>query len=225
VRVLAKHLTVVASFLCYPRFRPRYGNHDPMPVVQQEMTAHIRTGLVLGVVAVAALVTSADCAGQDTSPVATTSTTIGHSPANVSGVVTADPTCPVERINQPCPPRPVSAEIDARTQAGKSVAATHTDPDGRYTLVLPPGTYILTVRTTGLPRCPPTPISVRSVPRHRHPMICSSHRYARRSWTSPPVSTMKSHQEALRSQRVASWPRSSRAATVAPSLSRPPNRS
>ncbi len=126
------------------------------------MTADTRARWVLGVVTVASLVTTAGCATRDRSPVATTSSTIAT--ANVSGVVTAAPTCPVERIDQLCPPRPVSAKIDARTRAGKAVAATHTDPDGRYTLVLPAGTFILTVRTTGLPRCPPTPVTVHSGP-------------------------------------------------------------
>ena len=126
------------------------------------MTAHALARLLLVVVTVATFTATAGCAGRDPSPVSTTTTTATRSTATVSGVVTAGPTCPVERIDQPCPPRPVSAEIDARTEAGQSVAATHTDPDGHYTLVLPTGMFILTVRTTGLPRCPRTPVTVGS---------------------------------------------------------------
>jgi hypothetical protein len=152
----------------------RDGNRDLTPVVEQEMTSDARVRWVLGVVTVAALVTTAGCSERDASPVATPSTTIAHSTATVAGIVTAAPTCPVERINQPCPPRPVSAEIDARTQAGKKFTATHTDPDGHYTLMLPLGTFILTVQTPGLPRCPPTPVTVRSALRITADIHCDT---------------------------------------------------
>ena len=79
------------------------------------------------------------------------------------GYVTAGPTCPVERPDQPCPPRPVSARVDAEDGSGRTVASTQTDQAGRYSLALAPGNYTLVVVTgTAFPRCPPTAVTVRS---------------------------------------------------------------
>jgi hypothetical protein len=116
--------------------------------------------LASGVTA-AVLVVLAGCGGSNPSGAgspSSSSTTDGR----VSGVVTAGPTCPVERADEPCPPRPVSAEIDARTPAGNRVAATHTDADGRYEVRLPRGSFVLSVVTNGLPRCPATQVTVTS---------------------------------------------------------------
>src|SRR5438477_11763732 len=60
----------------------------------------------------------------------------GHPPAGVvTGRVTAGPTCPVERIDHPCPPRPVVADVQARA-AGRVVAWTRSNLQG----TLPAGT-------------------------------------------------------------------------------------
>jgi hypothetical protein len=86
------------------------------------------------------------------------------SPARTSGVngsVTAGPTCPVERVGHPCPPRPVSAAIRAQTGGGRVVGRTHSDGNGRYAMALPPGRYTLVVQTgSTFPRCPTTPVTV-----------------------------------------------------------------
>jgi hypothetical protein len=69
--------------------------------------------------------------------------------------VSAGPTCPVERVDSPCPPRPLSAEIDARDASGHLAGSTHSGSDGQYRLALPPGTYTLAVASAGpFPRCP-----------------------------------------------------------------------
>lgn len=80
--------------------------------------------------------------------------------SGVRGRVTAGPTCPVERKDQPCPPRPVRATVEARSPGGRVVAATRSDADGTYHLSLRAGRYRLAVVTAGLPRCPETPIRV-----------------------------------------------------------------
>ncbi len=78
------------------------------------------------------------------------------------GYVAAGPTCPVERPDQPCPPRPVSGTITARMTVGTTVATTHSDANGRYALDLSPGTYTLVVDTGSMfPRCPDTPVTVK----------------------------------------------------------------
>jgi len=79
----------------------------------------------------------------------------------IVGLVTAGPTCPVERVGQPCPPRPVVAEIDVRNADGSTVASTHTDGAGRYAVSVKPGRYALAVITgTTFPRCPGTTVTV-----------------------------------------------------------------
>jgi hypothetical protein len=94
---------------------------------------------------------------------AATSVTAGTAGTGAYGQVTAGPTCPVERADHPCPPRPVVAEVDARDASGRTVATTRTDQAGSYSLSLAPGTYTL-VAVTGqtYPRCPPTPVTVGS---------------------------------------------------------------
>lgn len=62
---------------------------------------------------------------------------------------------------EPCPPRPVDAEISAQNGEGAVVASTRTDADGNYTLALQPGEYTLVVDTgAALPFCDPVTVSV-----------------------------------------------------------------
>jgi hypothetical protein len=91
------------------------------------------------------------------------------------GYVTAGPTCPVERPDQPCPPRPVAAQVDAQDASGRTVATTRTDQAGRYSLGLAAGTYTL-VAVTGAtyPRCPPTSVTVRPVGPTRADINCDT---------------------------------------------------
>jgi hypothetical protein len=71
----------------------------------------------------------------------------------VAGRVMAGPTCPVERVGHPCPPRPVVAEVQARA-AGRVVASTRSGADGSYRLELPVGNYTVGVVGKNLfPRC------------------------------------------------------------------------
>ena len=77
--------------------------------------------------------------------------------------MTAGPTCPVERPDRVCPPSPVIAPVVARTDAGKEVARSDSEPDrGHYRLVLPAGSYRVTAETGGRPRCPEVSVTVRS---------------------------------------------------------------
>jgi hypothetical protein len=79
----------------------------------------------------------------------------------VFGVVLAGPTCPVVTPDEPCPPRPVDAEIRAQDGEGAIVASTRTDADGEYTLSLQPGDYTLVADTgAALPFCDPVTVSV-----------------------------------------------------------------
>lgn len=110
-------------------------------------------------------VVSTDASSSDSgSASATTSTTTSTTTSSTTGVagrVTAGPTCPVERPDQPCPPAPVNATVEALDGSGRSVARTATDDQGAFTLPLPPGAYTLRVIHDGpFPRCPDTPVTV-----------------------------------------------------------------
>jgi hypothetical protein len=64
----------------------------------------------------------------------------------VNGLVVAGPTCPVERADQPCPPKPVPDRLVViETAGGAVVARVTTDQNGQFTATLPPGTYDLKV--------------------------------------------------------------------------------
>jgi hypothetical protein len=88
-----------------------------------------------------------------------TTTTVTESA--VIGRVTAGPTCPVEVAGEPCAPRPVEAEIDARDRNGRTIAETTSSADGRYRIGVPPGNYTLVVVTSTFPQCPETPVIVK----------------------------------------------------------------
>jgi hypothetical protein len=91
------------------------------------------------------------------------------------GYVTAGPTCPVERPDQPCPPRPVIAEVDARDTAGTLVAKGQSDAAGRYSLSLPAGSYTLTISTgMAFPRCPAVHVTVGVGARTRADVSCDT---------------------------------------------------
>jgi hypothetical protein len=61
----------------------------------------------------------------------------------VEGTVSASPTCPVERADQPCPPRPVQTEVRAVGADGSVAARAGSGADGRFRLELPAGRYRL----------------------------------------------------------------------------------
>jgi hypothetical protein len=103
----------------------------------------MRVGLfVAGALALAACGTSN---GPTPAPVRATGVVVGR--------VTAGPTCPVERIDQPCPARAVVAEVQARAGSGV-VGSTRSAADGTYRLSLPAATYTLVAVTKNqFPRC------------------------------------------------------------------------
>ncbi len=93
----------------------------------------------------------------------------------IYGLVLASPTCPVERIGQLCPPRPVAGEVDVRDSGGKTAASTHTDSLGRYAVSLNPGRYTLVVVTgAAFPRCPNDVVAVPSKAPLRVDITCDT---------------------------------------------------
>jgi len=61
----------------------------------------------------------------------------------VEGVMTIGPTCPVQRVDQPCPDRPFAGEVSVRDGSGGEVADVHADAAGHFRVDLAAGTYQL----------------------------------------------------------------------------------
>jgi hypothetical protein len=81
----------------------------------------------------------------------------------IQGIVQVGPTCPVERLNSPCPPRPLAATIVVRDGNGAEVTRFHSGADGRFKINLTPGSYTLlglAVGSSFLPRPIPTSVTV-----------------------------------------------------------------
>jgi len=76
----------------------------------------------------------------------------------------AGPTCPVERSDSPCPDRPVTATVIVTDASGKQVTRVATAGDGRFTIRLAPGSYVVRgERAGGLGRlAPPVDVTVRA---------------------------------------------------------------
>lgn len=72
----------------------------------------------------------------------------GHSGV-VTGYVLAAPTCPVQRVGQECPPRPVSGAAVVAVDGTVIRASTRTDSAGSFQLTLPDGRYVITATNVG----------------------------------------------------------------------------
>ncbi len=152
-------------------------------VLPRETMRDVRPGIAIASVSAAiALVACGKSSGSrpitsTTSPASSTTTTGLPPPATTStvaplfppsgtgayGLVTAGPSCPVATAAHPCPPHPLSLQIQAHSPAGVTVASTRSDAHGRYVLDLPAGTYTLVFITpSGWPHCPNTTVAVRS---------------------------------------------------------------
>ena len=76
----------------------------------------------------------------------------------IRGDVKLGPTCPVESLTSPCPDRPFQGDVRATASDG-STTTVSTDAQGRFTMNLRAGLYVVAAVTgSGLPR--PVPQSV-----------------------------------------------------------------
>jgi hypothetical protein len=81
----------------------------------------------------------------------------------------------VERIDQPCPPRPVETIVVARSVGGKISGSAQTDGNGRYEITLPPGSYTLSAETGSIfPQCPPVEVVVTANAATRADISCDT---------------------------------------------------
>ena len=88
-------------------------------------------------------------------PPGATSTPVPSGDSGINGRVTIGPTCPVQRIDSPCPDRPYEVTIAVLDSGRRGVAETRSDSSGHFRLLLPPGSYTLSPPRTGVPPTAP----------------------------------------------------------------------
>jgi hypothetical protein len=67
----------------------------------------------------------------------------------VTGHVLTAPVCPVERVGQECPPRPVSGAAVIALDGDAVRGSTLTDTAGAFSLTLPDGRYVIRATNVG----------------------------------------------------------------------------
>jgi hypothetical protein len=67
----------------------------------------------------------------------------------VTGYVLTAPVCPVERVGQECPPRPVSGAAVVALEGDAVRGSTFTGTAGAFSLVLPDGHYVIKATNVG----------------------------------------------------------------------------
>jgi len=67
----------------------------------------------------------------------------------VTGYVLTAPVCPVERVGQECPPRPVSGAAVIALDGDAVRGSTLTDTSGAFSLTLPDGRYVIRATNAG----------------------------------------------------------------------------
>jgi hypothetical protein len=100
-------------------------------------------------------------------PSASPTTAPADALGTISGDVVAGPTCPVESIENPCPPKPVpDRAVSIQTPAGAEVEHTVTDANGHFTVRVAAGAYVVRVATgpgkLGLEQTTPGDVTVRA---------------------------------------------------------------
>ena len=80
----------------------------------------------------------------------------------MQGTVSASPTCPVERVDQPCPPRSIQTEVRVVRGDGTVAARAPSGTDGRFRIDVAPGRYRLEADYPGGPGRECTPVDVAS---------------------------------------------------------------
>lgn len=82
--------------------------------------------------------------------------------SGIRGIVLVGPMCPVIKAGSPCPDRPMAADIQV-TRNGEVVTTVRSRSDGRFSVDLSPGDYVLLpVQPSpgGLPFAKPVPVTV-----------------------------------------------------------------
>ena len=93
-------------------------------------------------------------------PTSTPDTAAQTGETGIEGRVTIGPSCPVQRIDSPCPDRPYAARLTL-WRNGDKVAETQSDAGGEFRIIVPPGDYLLIGERAGtFPRETQQPVTV-----------------------------------------------------------------
>ncbi|MGH2546604.1 MAG: hypothetical protein ACRDHH_04575 [Actinomycetota bacterium] len=65
--------------------------------------------------------------------------------SGIRGRVVILPTCPVETVASPCPPKPVATTVGVESEDG-DLRRVETEPDGTFRVGLPPGSYLVSAK-------------------------------------------------------------------------------
>jgi hypothetical protein len=71
----------------------------------------------------------------------------GSVTGRVTGQVVAGPTCPVETLQSPCPPRAVPDALVELLRGGRTVASVRTDGRGQFSIAAPAGAAVVRAST------------------------------------------------------------------------------
>jgi hypothetical protein len=92
---------------------------------------------------------------------ATTTTRATSGASGVRGTVLAGPTCPVERADNPCPDKPIVADVRIVRADGSTAATTRSGSDGRYSVAVAPGSYtVQATSSSAFSGCRPVDVTV-----------------------------------------------------------------
>ncbi|HKY77093.1 MAG TPA: hypothetical protein VJS45_13185, partial [Acidimicrobiia bacterium] len=81
--------------------------------------------------------------------------------SGVTGRVTAGPTCPVERPDEPCPDKPVETTLRLLRKDGSVAATGKSYSDGSFRMIVEPGSYRLVADwPSRIGGCSPVEVSV-----------------------------------------------------------------
>jgi hypothetical protein len=92
---------------------------------------------------------------------AATPTAAVSSVSGIEGVALIGPSCPVQQAGVPCPDKPWEGVVVVEDLAGREVTRTMSDAEGRFSIELPPGEYVLRTVIKGAVAAPvDAPVSV-----------------------------------------------------------------
>jgi hypothetical protein len=114
---------------------------------------------LLRLLPVAAVLLIVSCGTNPAAPAATATPAPATPTAVVFGVIKAVPACPADRVAHACSPHPLAdVRVEADSAGTQVISSSVTGADGRYSLQLGPGRYVL--RAPVSLRCRPVPVTV-----------------------------------------------------------------
>lgn len=161
----------VRSTIPWSRYKPTEPVCSRPPPKRRTVDGDVGLRTVLAASLAAATLSACGTESPGPATVPTTTSTSTAVVATVSGSVLLAATCPITVPSRPCPSQPVAAAVEVRDTLGGTaradgplVAMAPAGDDGRYRVTVPPGTYVVSARTTTPATCSSVPITVERAP-------------------------------------------------------------